>query len=131
MAKTISKPVYISDLHFEHKLWDRQLDFFRNEVDFFETRLEELVMRWDDHEMLAQLERFQNQFIREREVIDILQHDIHAHESGLTAYAMENPIAIDHAQFADHEELRERMRRFRTIFEELKGDFLNFVVRYM
>ncbi len=131
MTKTVSKPVYISDLHFEHKLWDRQLDFYKNEVEFFEGRLEELVMRWGDHDMLAQLERFQNQFIREREVIDILLHDIHAHESGLAAYAKEHPIAIDHIQFADHEELRERMRRFRHIFEELKSDFLQFVVKYM
>lgn len=132
MSKTtMSKPVYISDLHFEHSLWGRQLDFYRDEVSFFERRLEDLVQRWTDHGVLAQLERFQNQFIREREVIDILKHDINAHENSLVAYAKEHPIAIDHVHFADHDGLRERMARFREIFEELKNDCLTFLVKYM
>lgn len=131
MTKTTSKPVFINDLHFEHTLWLRQLDFYRDEVGIFENRLEELVQRWDQHDVLAQLERFQNQFIREREVIDILQHDIRAHENSLAAYAKEHPIAIEQVHFADHEGLRERMARFRQIFEDLKQDFMVFVAKFL
>ncbi|MCB0637181.1 MAG: hypothetical protein KDC54_11215 [Lewinella sp.] len=131
MTKTTSKPVYIADLHFEHSLWVRQLDFYKDEVGIFENRLEQLVQRWDKHEVLAQLERFQNQFIREKEVIDILRHDINAHESSLAAYAKAHPIAIEQVHFADHEGLRERMSRFRQIFEDLKNDFMIFIAKYL
>ncbi len=126
-----AKPVYISDLHFEHKLWKRQLDFYRDELAIFEHRLEELVSRWTDNDVLAQLEQCQNRFVREREVIDELRHDVNEHAGYLAKYAEEHPVAIDRVRFEDQVSLRDRMETFQKLFDELKQEFLVFVAKYL
>ncbi|MFT4568448.1 MAG: hypothetical protein ACI9FN_003417 [Saprospiraceae bacterium] len=74
------KAIYIDDLHFEHKLWKSQLEFQRDELKVFTHRLEEVVVRWTDKDVLSKVEHFQNVFIRHNEVIDTLIHDINEHE---------------------------------------------------
>ena len=55
--------IFNSDLHFEHNLWRAELLFWEDELKSFNNRLSELVKRWTDKEVLAQLEHFQNQFV--------------------------------------------------------------------
>lgn len=55
--------IFNSDLHFEHKQWRRELFFWEDELKSFQNRLKELLKRWSDRKMLAQLEHYQNQFI--------------------------------------------------------------------
>ncbi|HOY13639.1 MAG TPA: hypothetical protein PLY70_10885, partial [Saprospiraceae bacterium] len=71
---------HIDSLHFEHVLWTRQLDFEKDEIKFFNKKLEEVVSRWTDVIILGKVEQFQNQFIRNKEVIDTLLHEIKLHE---------------------------------------------------
>ena len=47
------KPVYISDLHFEHRLWLSELAFWQDEIGTFKHRLEEVVTRITDKDVLA------------------------------------------------------------------------------
>ena len=54
--------IYNADLHFEHENWQRELDFWGDELKSFHLRLEELINRWTDHKVLAEIEKFQNQF---------------------------------------------------------------------
>ena len=129
MTKT--KRIYLSDLHFEHKLWSSQLAFYQEEIAIYEGRLGELVMKYTDRDILAQLEHLQNQFIRHKEVIDELKHDINAKESNLSQYALTHPIAIDHVYFQDHTGLRDRMESFYTIYSDLKKEFLEFLRSWM
>ncbi len=131
MSTTKQKPIYLSDLHFEHKAWVNELTFHKEEVDTFENRIAEVAKRNTQDEMRAKLESFQNRFIREKEVIDILLHDVNQHEHGLAAYAEEHPVAIDHKHFDDHAELRDRMDTFRKLFTELKKEFYRFVAKWM
>ncbi|MCB0786643.1 MAG: hypothetical protein KDC02_20845, partial [Flavobacteriales bacterium] len=71
---TATKPAtkHINDLHFEHQVWLNNLRFYKDEIAIFEHRLEDVVTRNTDREFLAQVEHFQNQYIREKEVIDEL-----------------------------------------------------------
>ena len=123
--------VHIDDLHFDHELWKKELDFYEDEIRIFERRLGEISVRWTDQDVLSQLERFQNQYIREKEVIDILQRDIKRREQALSIYAKEHAENIEDTNFEDHRELRERMFTFRKIYNELKHDFHNFIRKYM
>lgn len=126
-----TKPIYLSDLHFEHQHWLKELDFFKQEVSVFEKRLAEISSRNTAMEVRQQLESFQNQFIRQKEVIDEVKHRINEHENELSAYAKDNPVAIDRVHFDDHSGLREEMNTFRTIFNELKDNFYKFVVTWL
>jgi predicted nucleic acid-binding Zn-ribbon protein len=121
------KPIFISDLHFEHKLWISELLFWQDEIGTFKHRLEEIVERFEDNEVLAKVEKYQNQFIRHREVIDTLKHDIKAAEHTLAVYAAEHPEAVNKEYFEDHESLRDRMETQRKLYGELKTYFLNFL----
>ena len=45
--------LFNSDLHLEHVQWNRELSFWEDELKSFNKRLEELVVRWTDKEVLA------------------------------------------------------------------------------
>lgn len=120
-----------SDLHFEHKQWQSELAFWKDELKTFNTRLEELVERWTDKNVLAQLEHFQNQFIRQGEIIDTLQHEINVHETDMATHDEkgENVMNVDLTKH--HLAFRERMETQRKIYADLKKDFYRFLSKYM
>ena len=130
-SNVATKQIYISDLHFEHRIWLSELKFRKEEINIFEKRLGEIVVRNSDKNMLAKLEQFQNQFIREKEVIDELRHKIKEHENHLAHYAHEHPVAIEHQHFGDHKQLRNEMKSFREIYFVLKEDFFRYLNEWM
>ncbi len=122
---------YISDLHFEHQVWLNTLQFCKDEIAIFERRMGELATRNTDKALLAELEHFQNQYIRQREVIDVLRHDIKQHENFLEKESKEHATAIDHRGFGDHTELRNQMVTFEKLYRELKDEFYRWVATSM
>lgn len=127
----MKQQMYISDLHFENQIWMNELGFFKDELQIFESRLGELVVKYTDKEFLARLEHFQNQFIRQKEVHDELMHRIKKHEAALSQFAAEQPTAINHVKFRDHPGLRDSMKQFRKIYSELKEEFIEFMAAFM
>lgn len=123
--------IFNADLHFEHNQWRSELAFWEDELKSFTKRLEELVYRWTDKDMLAQLERFQNSFIRQGEVIDTLQHDINVHETNMSELDAEGENALNQALVKNHSEFRNRMETQRHIYASLKKDFFKFLSKYM
>lgn len=117
------------DLHFEHILWVKELDFFEGELKFFENRLGDLVMRYRSIEVLAQLEQFQNQFIRHKEVLDKLVRDIRVHEQALSL-KMKKEQPLGDPLLEEHTGLRRRMADFRKIYSDLKEKFFVFLAKW-
>ena len=126
-----NKNVYLSDLHFEHTTWKRELLFEKEELDFLKRRLEEVVPKYTAQDVLSKAEQLQNKLIVHHEVLDILIHDINAHEHGLSTFAEAHPIAIDHVHFTDHVGLRERVESQRVIYTAFKKDFFRFLTETM
>ncbi|MCB0760793.1 MAG: hypothetical protein KDC12_04655 [Flavobacteriales bacterium] len=122
---------YMSELHFDHELWVNQLRFFEQELRIFRNRLSEVSIQNTKSEVRAEVEHFQNQFIREKEVIDTLIHDINRHEAVLVQFAKDHPIASDHAYFENHNGLEDRMMMFGKIWFDLKKEFLDFLRKRM
>lgn len=122
---------YISELHNDHIMWLSQLMLAQDQMRSFNLRLEELVKANNGTEILAQVEKFQNQFIRENEVIDHLAHDIRAHEKEISGNVASNTVAVDHRKVADHPDLRDRMVTFQNIYNEMRNDFIAFVAKYL
>lgn len=125
------KHIYMKDLHFEHNVWGSELAFCKDELKVFQLRLEEVAAKNTGHEAKAQIEHFQNQFIRQNEVIDEHQHHINEHETYLINEAENHPVAIDHRFFPDHVEMRNQMHIFRKLYADLKHEFMNFLMEYM
>jgi hypothetical protein len=125
----MSDQKYIQELHVDHKMWLSELTLASDQVKSFQNRLEEVVKANNTVEVLAQVEHFQNQFIREKEIIDILNHDIHESEAKLTTQVASNTIAVDHRKVSDDEGLRDRMLGFQKIFAEMRTEFTSFLAK--
>ncbi|WP_306640710.1 hypothetical protein [Sanyastnella coralliicola] len=122
---------YMNELHEEHQTWVKELEFYKEELEIFRNRLGEVSIKNNKPEERADVEHFQNQFLREIEVIDTLRHDINAHEKVLVEYAKDHPAAVEHTYFRDHTELTDRMQRFEELWKELKNDFNRFLSKWM
>jgi hypothetical protein len=124
---TATQRVHISDLHSDHQLWLNSLSFYKEEISILERRLEEVAKRNSESEVMAQLEHFQNQYIRQREVIDELRHDIKQHENALESSVKQNPTAVDHRLFPDHTDLRDRVITFEKLYGDLKAELMRWL----
>lgn len=125
MMKT--QVLFNSDLHFEHVQWRRELLFWEDELKSFTKRLEELVLLWTAKDVLAQLEHFQNAFIRHSEVIDELKHEINVHETHLAALSKTGTDALNTTLTEAHFEFRDKMETQRHIYADLKKEFFGFL----
>lgn len=118
---------YLSDLHKEHVDWNEHLSYFKNEITGFKHQLEEVVQQNTEREVLAQVEHFQNQFIRQEEVIDELMHDITIEEDRIVRKAQPNNVATDHSMGKENMELVDQMETFDKIYIDLKEEFNEFI----
>lgn len=81
---------------------------------------------------MPRIEQFQNQFIRQREVIDELKHDLNVSEKQLAAFVRDMaPIGYENERLDNHPELRERFLTFRSLFEDMKIRFRYFEAEWM
>ncbi len=123
--------IFNSDLHFEHKQWRRELLFWEDELKSLQKRSSELVMRWTDKEMLAQLERFQNQFIIQGNVIDELQELINLHETNIANHTKKGEDVLNQELVKKHLEFRNQMDTQRILYNDFKKEFFRFLSEYM
>jgi hypothetical protein len=126
-----SPKVHIDDLHFEHTAWVKELAFYKEELQFFRARLEEVAMRYTSAEVLKGIEHFQNQFYIQSNHLDTLLHDINAHESNIAEYAEEHPIAVDHVLFTDHKPLRECVEIHRDLWSSMKKEYQSYLAKWL
>ncbi|OFY83058.1 MAG: hypothetical protein A3F72_18855 [Bacteroidetes bacterium RIFCSPLOWO2_12_FULL_35_15] len=118
-------------LHEDHKKWLEEVLFYKDEVKIFTKRLEEIASRNTGIDVQKQVEHFQNQFIIQKEKLDMLQHDLNIHEQWLAIYAKEHPSHIEEELFADHAVMRRQINMFEKIYTELKTEYLDFLEKWM
>jgi len=120
--------VHLSDLHFDHRLWLNELRFFEDQLAIFDERLAQVIDRYkDDSEAIRSLEAFQNQIIRQREVIDEMKHKIRSREKDLNKIERqkeEDPVSANHILFEYHTSEKEEMETFIKLFNEMRENYL-------
>lgn len=72
----MNKKVNIRHWQSAHNDWLRALDFYKEEITILSNRLTEIAGKNTAHEISAQVEHFQNQFILHLNNIDELKHAI-------------------------------------------------------
>lgn len=123
--------IHNSDLHFEHNQWSSELAFWKDELKSFKNRLEELVTRWTDKDVLAQLEHYQNSFVVHGEVIDTLKHEINVHETDMSDHDSRGEDSLNADHVKNHLAFRDRMETQRQIYADLKKEFFRFLSKTM
>jgi hypothetical protein len=116
---------------FEHSIWMKELEFYKNELKIFNKRLVDICGSYKNAEVLARLEQFQNKFIVHNEVSDILRHDLKKHENELTEVAKGSVLANEQKIMLDHPLLRDRMESFIKIYRQLREDYLRYLADAM
>ncbi len=111
----------IEQFNYEHTMWQRQLDFFKQENAWLKTRLAAVLDGNSDKAVLPQAEYFQNQFIYNDELVEDLRQQV-AQLNTL------EPQSSAHKNLAAKQViLRGKMERFENDFISLKNDFSKFV----
>lgn len=131
MTVVAEKQVLIGELYFELRLWLNEFQFYKDEVKIFNHRLEDIVKSNTGIEVMKEVEHFQNQYIRQMEVIDELRHDIKQHENVIEKESIDHPVAFDHRYFEDHSDLRDQVDQFKKIYFDLRKDFMRFLSKRM
>ncbi len=123
--------IYNADLHFEHDFWTKEFDFWKDELKSFNNRLEELVMRWTDPSVLAQIEKFQNQFLIQENAMDSVKNQIAMHETNMAEHYKINEDVLNKTLVKKHLMIRDQMETQRNIYHDLKKEFFRFMTKYM
>lgn len=106
----------------EHLNWLHKLDNAKLSFKDLEQRLQIGFSEFANAKMLPQVESFQNRFILQREVIDVLRHEIKQHENHLQQ--LDQPT---HLLLLMHLNLSDQFYRFFELFIELERDFDEFL----
>ncbi|MES2382295.1 MAG: hypothetical protein V4538_14710 [Bacteroidota bacterium] len=122
---------HVSALHSERKEWLNTLQFFKDDIQSLQNRLEEIVKANTKKEMTALVESYQNQFIRQLEVNDELRHKINAAEVAFASEESKNPVATDHKLAPDHVELRDEVDTYCNLFKALRDGFNTFASKVL
>jgi hypothetical protein len=123
--------IYNADLHFEHVFWTKELDFWEDELKSFNNRIEELVMRWTDPSVLAQIEKFQNQFLIQENAMNSVRNQIDMHETNMAEHYKINEDVLNKGLVKKHLMIRDQMETQRSIYQNLKKEFFKFLTKYM
>jgi len=111
----------------EHLTWLKHLDFYKLQLDLMKKELSDFAKESSSKKVAPKIEQFQNQFIRQREVIDTLRHNVKQHENEIermTRFALEY---LRDRVTRDHMVLRDEYKRFVELFIELEQDFHDFL----
>ena len=121
----------IYDLHEEHIQWINKMLFYKDEMKVMQNRLSEVAGKNTDREVQAMVEHFQNQLIVQNEQADILKHTIKQYENTIESHLNKNDVAADKLKWDDHSDLREKVETFEKIINELRGELIDFLAKYI
>ncbi len=111
----------------EYKQWLIEIDFYKSELAHMQQQLADFMPTFYKKDFAANVERFQNRFIRQREVIDILRHDVKQHENDIQKLQVSPTPALRDKVSRIHLRLRNDVAIFFDLFVELKRDFTDFL----
>ncbi len=121
----------IKNIHSDYAGWQNTLGFYKDELNIFTHRLTEVAAKNTGKETMQQVEHFQNQFIVQRENIDILHHDINEHLNGIAAEIQQHAGHISSGQLSTNRVLQDRFESETKVFTGLKEEFTIFLEQVM
>jgi len=121
----------VKNIDNKHSEWKNILGFYKDELNIFRERLNEIAGKYTSKEVMQMVEHFQNQFLVQSESIDTLQHDINAHLNTIAKAAMLNAGHVAKDLEPAHTVLQERVERETVIFKDIKVEFMKFLSKLM
>ena len=117
----------LNELHKDHVEWLSQMDFFQDEIKFFQNKLFRAIL--DDEGSIINeglIAEYRELFFLTLKRIDDIRHDILAHEQMIKREGREN-FESPH----DHESVAQHVTDMETNFMELRKRFKSFAAHHM
>lgn len=121
---------FSNDLRYDHNIWENELNFYKKELGIFETRLVEMLKRKPTRDLLRELEQYQNQFIRQKQVVDNVNHKIHLYDDELKGIPAEIMLSNESNEITKHRELESDIRITRKLYFELRDRFSTYLEKF-
>lgn len=115
----------------DHLQWIKEIEFYKDEFNVFTKRLEEIVRKNTDRNVMAEAEHFQNQFIIQQNNIDEIKHSVTRHSSKVAADSKEHAGRIKTLLVIEHEDLQNRMAVLEKSIRDIRNDFNKFLSKWM
>ncbi|HWB26448.1 MAG TPA: hypothetical protein VG738_13265 [Chitinophagaceae bacterium] len=109
--------------------WNKVIDFYLDEINIFQERLVEVAAKNNKNSVSVSIEHFQNQFIAQKDSLQILKHDIHGQEEDLAAEIKKANKIFDMDIVDNQFYIRERLQMAEKIFIETKHSFYRFLAK--
>lgn len=107
----------------EHDAWQDRLRFYKDEILHFNHHLGRLAIAGGRGENMAAAEHFQNQFVRQKEVLDTIRHDFKQHENLIDAIGEDASREPSEGIQRVHAIQRDKLEQFERIFHDLRNEF--------
>ena len=131
MTNMETKPIFNEDIHFEHQQWQRELDFWEDEIKIFKNRLADIIHRSDEKGFLSTLDHFENRFRIHHTKIEGFKQRIHAHELNMSKHYEVGENSMDRVLYDYHKDFREQIQTEREMYNELKKEFYEFMTQFV
>lgn len=113
----------LNEMLAEHNEWQAKIRFYKNEIKDLNAELDQFVTSGETKGRMPQVEHFQNQFICQLEVLDIMRHDFKQHENTIEQQHL-NPL---HNLASQHLNEKEKLLQFEKIYHSLRDEFHAFL----
>jgi hypothetical protein len=123
--------MYITDLHLQHTEWKNTLLFYVDDIKTLDHRLQEVLSKNNDKEVLAMAEHFQNQLILQKNRAAEILHSIKESLTLVEAEVNNQPVATDHRKMELNSKLRDEVADYVTHFSELRHEAIRFFSKWM
>lgn len=112
-------------------LWDKGLDFYKDELVILDKRLAEVSSKNSNREAAEGVEHFQNQFMIQRKNIRDIKHDINDYNAAIIA-DVEQHAGHVHAELqANGLLIKEKYESFEKVMNGLRHEFNAFLSKWM
>ena len=111
--------------------WKSLLGFYKDELEVFKNRLNEVAEKNTSREIMQMTEHFQNQFLIQAENIDILLHDINEHLHLLANDVLRHGGHINKDEMMTRDLLKSGVEKEQEIFRQIKTEFMRFLSKVM
>lgn len=123
---TEEKTPNYSEIHQEHRQWLTTLNFYHDEIKYFQTRLAEMASRDDEDQFHQKIINFKASFFDMLQKIDELRYSIYKHEKKVVSeYELSKRTRVSIND--DHHSKKNEIQQFEKDYEQLKKDFNNFL----
>jgi len=123
--------MYITDLHLQHTEWKNTLLFYVDDVKTIEHRLQEVLSKNNDKEVLAMAEHFQNQLILQKNRAAEILHSIKESLNRIEAEVNNHPVATDHRKMELNSKFRDEVADYANHFNQFRHEAIRFFSKWM